>query len=218
MDSSLYDDLFQIMQHNTEAVCEAHPPGTFGRVFWETQMLPAASLNDARQMRWDPVMVQWCLYLRHLSSSAYEMIRESDIIKLRSQRTLRDYTYHTKAVVVGFSTQVDQHLFTIAKLPSSVERDKCVIIFYEMHLRQDLTFDKHSTHTSVIWYLKCIILLLIGGLTGFVDIGDINNHLSQYEGEVCNDDIRDSLATFMLVLMIRRLFLGLRFPYAISLH
>ena len=143
VDSSLHDDLLQIMQDNSEAVCEAHPSGSFGRVFWETQM-KAASLDDARHMRWDPVMVRWCLYLRHLSSSAYEMIRETGTIKLPSQRTLRDYTYHTKAVV-GFSSQVDQYLSTVAKLSSCMERDKCVIIIFdEMHIRQDLTFDKHS--------------------------------------------------------------------------
>ena len=114
VDSSQHDDLLQIMQDNAEAVCEAHLSGSFGRVFWETQM-KAASLDDARHMRWDPVMVRWCLYLRHLSSSAYEMIRETGTIKLPSQRMLRDYTYHTKAVV-GFSSQVDQYLSTVAKL------------------------------------------------------------------------------------------------------
>lgn len=31
--SSLHDDLVQIMKDNAEAVCTAHPPGTFGRVF-----------------------------------------------------------------------------------------------------------------------------------------------------------------------------------------
>ncbi|KAL5505481.1 hypothetical protein EMCRGX_G006918 [Ephydatia muelleri] len=90
--------------------------------------MQAAFLNDALQMRWDPVMVRWCLYLRHLSSSAYEM-----------------------------------NLSTVAKLPSCMERDKCVIIIFdETHLHQDLTFDKHT-----------------GDLTGFVHIRDMNNHLSQ---------------------------------------
>ena len=47
MDSGLHDDLLQIMQDNAEAVCEAYPSGSFGRVFWETQM-EAASFDDAR--------------------------------------------------------------------------------------------------------------------------------------------------------------------------
>ena len=71
--SSLHDDLVQIMKDNAEAVCKTNPPGTFGRVFWESQM-QAASVKDARQMRWDPIMIRWCIYLRHLSSSAYELL------------------------------------------------------------------------------------------------------------------------------------------------
>lgn len=106
--------------------------------------MQAASLNDARQMRWDLIMVRWCLYLRHLSSSAYDMTRETGTIKLPSQRTLRDYTYHTKAVV-GFSNEVDWYLSSAAKLPSCMEKDKCVIIIFDkMHISQDLTFDKHT--------------------------------------------------------------------------
>ena len=41
VNSSLHNDLLQIMQDNAEAVCEAHPPDSFGRVFWETQMKAA---------------------------------------------------------------------------------------------------------------------------------------------------------------------------------
>ena len=106
--------------------------------------MQAASLKDARQMQWDPIMVRWCLYLRHLSCSAYEMLRETGTITLPSQRTLRDYTYHTKATV-GFSHEVDQQLKIAAKLPLCAEKDKCVIlIFDEMHIREDLTYDKHT--------------------------------------------------------------------------
>jgi len=89
-------------------------------------------------------MVRWCLYLRHLSSSAYESLRETGVIKLPSQRTLRDYTHHTKATV-GFSKEVDKQLQVAAKLSSCPEREKCVtIIMDEMHLREDLAYDKHT--------------------------------------------------------------------------
>ena len=40
----------------------------------------AATLMDAQQMRWDPIMVRWCLYLRHLSSSAYETLHDTGTI------------------------------------------------------------------------------------------------------------------------------------------
>lgn len=72
------------------------------------------------------------------------MLRETGTITLPSQRTLRDYTYHTNATV-GFSHEVDQQLKIAAKLPLCEERDKCVIlIFDEMHIREDLTYDKHT--------------------------------------------------------------------------
>ena len=145
--TSLHDDLVQIMKDNAEVICTNHPPGTFGRVFWEAQM-KAASVKDAKQMRWDPVMVRWCLYLRHLSRSAYEMLRETGTISLPSQRTLQDYTYYIKASV-GFSNEVDKQLRIDGKLASCVERDKCVIIVCdEMHIRQDLTYDKHTGRLS----------------------------------------------------------------------
>ena len=142
-DKSLSDDLSQIMVQNAENMKSIHPAGSFGRIFWDSQA-QAASLTDARQMRWDPMMVRWCLYLRHLSSSAYETLREGGFVKLPSQRTLRDYTHHTKAVV-GFSKAVDEELKVSAKLSTCLEREKCVILILdEMHLREDLSYDKHT--------------------------------------------------------------------------
>ena len=76
-----------------------------------------------------------------------------------------------------------------------------------MHICQDLTFHKHTGNS----YFNNLVFEIIGGLTGFVDIGDINNHLSQYESQVCNDDITDSLATSMLVLRISGLFMAIDF-------
>ena len=141
-DDGLHSDLSQIMSHNSQTISETLPSGSFGRIFWDSQR--DASLKDPRQMRWDPVMVRWCLYLRHLSSTAYETLRESGAIKLPSQRTLRDYTHHTKATV-GFSKEVDELLRSAAKLTSCPDREKCVVIIMdEMHLREDLAFDKHT--------------------------------------------------------------------------
>ena len=102
----LHGDLKQIMEENSPFIAESYPQESFARSFWESQQR-ASSLKDARSMRWDPLMIRWCLYLHHLSGSAYEMLRESGVIKLPSQRTLRDYTYYTKATT-GFSDEVDR--------------------------------------------------------------------------------------------------------------
>lgn len=40
-----------------------------------------------------------------------------------------------------------------------------VIFMDEMYVREELVYDKHS-----------------GKLTGFIDLGNINNHLSHFEG------------------------------------
>jgi len=122
VDEDLHQDLRQIVQEKEKYVSETYPLGSFARVFWENQMR-ASSLNNAQSMRWDPLMIRWCLYLRHLSSSAYEMLRETGVVKLPSQRTLRDYTYIAKAAP-GFSSDVDAHLLQEARLESRPEREK----------------------------------------------------------------------------------------------
>ena len=105
MDSATHSDLCDIMSQENKAVHQAFSEGSFARIFWE-QQFDAISCPDKRGMRWHPLMVKWCLYLRHKSSSAYELLRESGCLTLPSQRTLRDYTHHVKANV-GFSAEVD---------------------------------------------------------------------------------------------------------------
>ena len=54
-----------------------------------------------------------------------------------------------------------------------------------------------------------------GSLTGFVDIGSINNHLQKFEHQLQqgSEAIEQPLAKTMLVLIVRGLFSGLQFPY-----
>lgn len=70
VDEGLNSDLKQIMHDCSEKVSNEHPEGSLLQVFWE-QQLKATSCADKRQMRWHPVMVKWCLYLRHQSRSVY---------------------------------------------------------------------------------------------------------------------------------------------------
>lgn len=87
---------------------------------------------------------RWCIYLRHLSSSAYELLCTSGVLKLPSQRTLRDYTYYTQSCN-GFSVSVDRQIMDMANINSCPERDKYVIIIMdEMHIREDIVYDKQS--------------------------------------------------------------------------
>ena len=71
--------------------------------------LPPRSGKEKRGMRWHPLMIKWCLYLRHQSSKAYETLREPGCIHLPSQRTLHDYT-HCVQSGAEFSAGVDRQL------------------------------------------------------------------------------------------------------------
>ena len=102
------------------------------------------ALRDARSMKWDPLMIRWCLYLCHVCGSGYEVLREAGVIKLPCQCTLRDYTYITNATV-GFSDNVDKQLMESVRITKCEEREKYVaILMDEMHIKEDLVFDKHT--------------------------------------------------------------------------
>ena len=196
VDKGMHCDLRQIMEEFNNKVTSDHPIGSLSRVFWE-QQLKAVSCNDQRQMRWHPLIVKWCLYLRHQSSSAYETLRKSGCLLLPSQRTLRDYTHYT-STTIGFSDEVDQQLMEAADISSLAEYQKCVaVIMDEIHIREGLVYDKHS-----------------GGLLGFTDLGNMNNLLVEFEQSLASDAPTQSLAKTMLVIMVRGLFIRLQFPYA----
>jgi hypothetical protein len=107
-------DLRTIMQDNFQSIAGKCPPNTFQRVFWE-QHAKAAKCKNRRGIRWHPAMIRWCLYLRHLSGKAYECVRNSGVLQLPSQRTLRDYTHYVPATM-GFSSSVDQMLMDTIKV------------------------------------------------------------------------------------------------------
>ena len=45
-------------------IMQQYPKDSFPRIFWQQQM-EAASRKNARTMRWHPLMIRWCLSLRH---------------------------------------------------------------------------------------------------------------------------------------------------------
>ncbi len=96
--------------------------------------------------------------------------------------------------------EVDKQLHSAAKLDTCEERDKCVLLLLdEMYIKQDLVFDKNS-----------------GELIGFMDLGDINEHLLSLEKSVSSPESSDQspLAKTMMTFMVRGLFTRLEYPYA----
>ena len=62
VDDELQSDLTQIMQDNAAKIKNTYPPNSFAQIFLDHQ-LKATSLKDDRSMRWEPMMIRWCLYI-----------------------------------------------------------------------------------------------------------------------------------------------------------
>ena len=196
IDSDLHDDLLGIMHEKTEEIQQAYPEGSFGRLFWEEQ-LRAATAKDPRQVRWHPVMIRWCLNLKLLSSAAYHAMRSAGFIKLPSERTLRDYTHYFKSQP-GFQREVIEELIREAKLDTLPEEQRyCGLIVDEMKVKESLVYDKYT-----------------GGVTGFTNVGKINDDLLQLERDCQAETGPAPVATHLLVLMVRGLLFKLNFPFA----
>ena len=191
-------DLKAIMQSEGSKATERDECTYFQKVFWQQQAL-ASSKEDARGMRWHPLMIKWCIYLRAHSQGAYETLRQSKCIQLPSQRTLRDYTHHLKPGP-GFSAGVDSQLQSAVQIDRCEEKEKYVLLLLdEMHVKQDLVYNKST-----------------GELVGFVNLGDINMHLLALEQSLSSptEDPSEKLASTVLAFMVKGLLSPLEFPYA----
>ena len=199
VDGNMHSDLASIIELHHSEVTAQHAPGSFARVFWEQQR-KAAQLKDSRGMRWHPMMIKWAIYLHYRSGGAYDTLRASGVLALPLQRTLRDFTHHCNAQT-GFSPEVDEQLKAQSDLHGAEHWQRYVILLLdEMHIREDLVYNKND-----------------GSLVGFVDLGDVNNHLQKFECLIDSNQAQVTtqlLAKSMSVIMVRGLFTKLRFPYA----
>lgn len=209
IDDDMSTDLKEVMCTSNNDVLSRFPEDSFQYIFWKHQMESLGrSGKNSNGNRWHPLMIRWCLYLRHFSSKSYDAVRESGCIALPSQRTLRDYSNSTKAGA-GFSQEVDQQLLEAATLHISPSYHRLtVLLLDEMHVREELVYNKHS-----------------GKLVGFVNLGDINNHLSRFEEFLASDENEGltctastqyvpNLANSIMVFMVRGIFTKLSFPFA----
>ena len=189
LEPQMNDDLTTIMEEMSEDVEKMNPEQSFRRLFWE-QQLQAIHAKDSRQVRWHPALIKWCLHLKFKSSSAYHALRNTGVLTLPSERTLRDYMHWIEGEA-GFQASVNHQLIEEANVRE--EKDKYVaLVFDEMKVREDLVFDKHSCR-----------------LVGFVNLEEVNDTLNKCEKQ-CKDGEQpiideDSVATHMLAFMIRGL-------------
>ena len=82
-------------------------PLDVSRLFLE-QQLKSNRVKTPNGMRWHPMIIRRCLYLRHKSTAAYESLSDSCFINLHSSRTLYDYSHYRSAF--GFEEHSVQQL------------------------------------------------------------------------------------------------------------
>ena len=84
VDSDTHTDLQAIVRANDSDILRRYPHDSFQYLFWKQQQ-EAGQVKDSRCMRWHPLFIKWCLYLRYISARAYETLRSSGCIYLPSQ-------------------------------------------------------------------------------------------------------------------------------------
>ena len=169
---------------------------TFSSIFWQ-QQFKAAAVKDPKGVRWHPAVIRWCLYLHHKSSGCYSTLRNSGVLTLPSDRTLRNYK-HASPSRIGFTKELDLELLEAVSQQSPHNLAKYVgLVLDEMYVKEGLYFNKHT-----------------GELIGYSDLGEINNVLADYEQRLnASDTTPRSLGKCMLMFMVRGLFTPLKFPY-----
>ena len=97
----------------------------------------------------------------------------------------------------GFSAEIDNQLMLAAKVTTSKEREKLVVLLIdEMYIREDLVYEKHT-----------------GTLIGFCNLGEVNNHLLAFERSLEQSSDECPLAKSVVTFMVKGLFSPLRHPY-----
>ena len=176
LDSDIHNDLQGIIECNLASVNK----NSFADLFWKEQV--KAFSRSSSGIRWHPMMIRFALHLHLRSPSAYNALRESKVIKLPSDRTLRYYgnIVHPRA---GFKKEVfDELKHEIAKY-SHPSQMYVTLMFDEMSVKDDLVYDKVTEQ-----------------LIGFVDVGK-NMEAFMKKGYKAGNLV-DQVATQVLVLMV----------------
>ena len=101
IDHQLSNDFVKILSNADENMTP------FMNLFWQQQQKLFSSSSQG--VRYHPMLIRFCLSLAAKSPSCYEELRNSGILVLPSQRTLRDYRNYIKPKI-GFNHDVVEEL------------------------------------------------------------------------------------------------------------
>ena len=112
------------------------------KLFWEQQKYAFSKKSVGK---YHPVILRFCLSLATKSGSAYDELRNSNVLVLPSRRTLRDYRNAIKPTV-GFNPKVIAELCCLIKDFSNLQRYIC-LVFDKMKIQSNLVYGKYSGGT-----------------------------------------------------------------------
>lgn len=179
VNEALEKDLLDIYANNTDEVTPHM------KMFWEQQQRLLASPKFGR--RYHRHIIRFCLSLHAKSPAAYKELKDSGVLVLPSQRTLRDYRNFFKPKP-GFNSKNIERLKEHAKDYFDIQR-YVVLNFDEMKIQSKLVYDKRTNE-----------------LIGFVDLGEekLNEALTS----------TNELATHALVFFVRGVATDLKYTLA----
>lgn len=88
-------------------------------------------VQSANGMRYHPLFIRWCLSIMLSSPKTYNLMRESGMILLPSQRTLKDYTNWYKPQL-GYQNETFQELMEDYKVAQLNPAQRFVPILYHL--------------------------------------------------------------------------------------
>ena len=179
INESLEKDILEIFANNSGEI------SPHMRVFWEQQRKLLSSPKFGR--RYHPHVIRFCLSLHAKSPAAYKELKDSGILVLPSQRTLRDYRNFFKPKP-GFNSENIERLKEQSSDYFDIQR-YVVLSFDEMKIQSKLVFDKRSNE-----------------LIGFVDLGEeqLNKAMTS----------PNELATHALAFLVRGVATDLKYTLA----
>ncbi len=179
INESLEKDILEIFANNSGEI------SPHMRVFWEQQRKLLSSPKFGR--RYHPHVIRFCLSLHAKSPAAYKELKDSGILVLPSQRTLRDYRNFFKPKP-GFNSENIERLKEQSSDYFDIQR-YVVLSFDEIKIQSKLVFDKRSNE-----------------LIGFVDLGE----------EQLNEAMTspNELATHALAFLVRGVATDLKYTLA----
>ena len=108
-------------------------------------------------MRYHPMIIRFCLSLASKLKSAYEELRNSNILVLPISRTLMDCK-NAIAPQTGFQKQIIDDLNKLTRDYFDIQRYVCLLID-EMKIKSNLVFDKKNDGELILVSLFVIYIL-----------------------------------------------------------